>query len=80
MTQFLPLVVDAPACNMPAPGDGVDEPIVVQLRTACGQDLFVPLSVAAAQALVQLLLREDQNGTVEIRVAAADPAKAPVLR
>lgn len=59
MTVFLPLVVDAPACNMPAPGDAMDEPMVVQLRTVDGQDLFLPLSLAAAQALVQLLLRED---------------------
>lgn len=77
MTQFLPLVVDTPACNMPAPGDSPGEPIVVQLLTAHGEDMFLPLSLAAAQALVQLLLRENQDDAVVLRVTVPDRVEAP---
>lgn len=61
MTTFLPLIVDVPACDMPRPGDGPNEPIVVEMRAQDGASFLVPLSPAAAQALVQLVLREPQE-------------------
>jgi hypothetical protein len=74
-TIFLPLISDAPGCNMPAPGDGLDEPIIVQLRTVDGQDIVVPLSLAAAQALAQLLLRGDAEELPQSLQACAGEAR-----
>jgi hypothetical protein len=73
MTTMLPLMVDAPACDLPAPGDSMNEPLVVQLTSTDGHTYVLPLSLAAAQALVQLLAGSEAEDV-------SDTERGPALR
>jgi hypothetical protein len=79
MTTMLPMMIDAPACDLPRPGASLDEPIVVQLTAEDGSTYILPLSLAAAQALVNLLGGGDeapvqpaatQKATLRVRIAS----------
>jgi hypothetical protein len=53
--SFLPLIVDAPACDRPRASDALSDPTIVHLVDEAGREYFVPLSLAAVQALVVML-------------------------
>jgi hypothetical protein len=54
-TTMLPLMTDAPARDLPRPGASLTEPFVVQLTAEDGSTYILPLTLAAAQALVNIL-------------------------
>jgi hypothetical protein len=61
MTTMLPLMIDAPACDLPRPGASLSEPLVIQLTAEDGSTYVLPLSLAAAQAIVNLLAGSDED-------------------
>ncbi|MFO1146865.1 MAG: hypothetical protein U1E62_00705 [Alsobacter sp.] len=73
-TTMLPLMIDAPACDLPRPGAGLDEALVVQLTAEDGGTYILPLSLAAAQALVNMLAGAEDAS------APPAPPREPTLR